>query len=265
MAVRIAFVCPTYKETELHAYTMACLHSFFQHTKDGLAIVVDDASTGWTQALAKKLADTPMFPGQQCEVLRFKNWGGLTRSWNLGLKKASELKADYAIAGNNDVLFTPRWYEGLMLALEHGYHLAGPVSNAPGITAQGLAEVWRYHPSYEVKDDPNYLKQVAEYLRGEHAGTLIEAKVNGFFQFARMRTWEAGKFDADHYYRPRNDFNSKGKRNPTPLMTLNEDELQGRWHRKGWKSVVVPSSFIFHYRAVTRGKKHTQGRWFRKK
>jgi len=89
--------------------------------------------------------------------------------------------------------------------------------------------------------------------------------VNGFFQIAKMQTWVDGKYDADHFYCPRNDFTSRGHKNPTPLMTLNEDELMGRWAKKGWKFAVIPSSFIFHYRAVTRGKRYTAGKWFRRK
>jgi GT2 family glycosyltransferase len=47
------------------------------------------------------------------------------------------------------------------------------------------------------------------------------------------------------------------------MMTGNEDELQARWAKKGMKSGVVLSTFIFHYRSVSRGDKYKWGRWYR--
>ena len=81
---------------------------------------------------------------------------------------------------------------------------------------------------------------------------------------ATMNAWRKGKFDAQNYYRPVNTHTSKGKKNPTPLMTLNEDELQSRWTAKGMKSAIALSTFIFHYRAVSRGDKYKMGKWYRK-
>ena len=47
-------------------------------------------------------------------------------------------------------------------------------------------------------------------------------------------------------------------------MTLQEYELQGRWHAAGLRSGVVLSSFVFHYRAVSRGeKKFGKGQTYR--
>ena len=74
----------------------------------------------------------------------------------------------------------------------------------------------------------------------------------------------AHAYDAEHVFKPRNDVNSRGHKNPTPLMTLQEYELQGRWHAAGLRSGVVLSSFVFHYRAVSRGeKKFGKGQTYR--
>jgi hypothetical protein len=35
-------------------------------------------------------------------------------------------------------------------------------------------------------------------------------------------------------------------------MIRNEDELMGRWRKLGFTSVIACSSFVFHYRGVTR-------------
>jgi GT2 family glycosyltransferase len=260
--VKIAYICPTYNEGALHAYTMQALNSFFKTTAGGVAIVVDDNSEDF-EKYRHELASTPLFAGQEVKIHHFGKWGGLTRSWNKGIALASKLGCDYVAPSNNDIIFTPRWYEGLLHALENGYALVGPVSNCPGVTAKGNAEVWQYKTDYRVTDDLNYLNGVAEYLRTQYTGQVVDTGVNGFFQLGKVKSFEAGRYDADHYYCPKNDFSSKGRRNPTPFMTLNEDELQGRWSKKGWKAAVVPSSFIFHYRAVTRGARYKKGKWFR--
>lgn len=260
---RIAFICPQYQQDN---YSALAIHSFFATTPNGYCILLDDASPYWdahgsAQRFAKLL---PQPHGQRgMYVHHFAQNGGLTRSWNFGLRVARQQGCRWAIAGNNDVLFTPGWQEGLIEAIEAGYALVGPVSNAPGITDRaGRQEVWRYMEDYRLTDDPAYLAEVAERLRANR-GLQIPAAVNGFFLFAETERWWQGRYDELHVFRPSNPVNSKGNRNPTPLMTLNEDELQGRWRGKGWQSAIVPSSFIFHYRAVSRGRKHCRGRWFR--
>ena len=260
--VKIGYICPTYKEPELHAYTLKALNTFFRTTAGGVAIVVDDCSDDW-QKYQPAIMKTPLFDGQEVHSYHFDHWGGLTRSWNKGIEIAASVGCDYICPANNDIVFSDRWYEGLLHALENGYHLAGPVSNAPGITAQGRAEVWQYFKDYNVSDDMAAINRVAAKLRKDFSGVVVESHVNGFFQMGKTKSFEEGRYDKDHYYCPRNDVNSKGKPNPTPLMTLNEDELQGRWTKKGWKFAVVPSSFVFHYRAVTRGGKHRKGKWYR--
>jgi len=264
MGIKIAFICPTHGLEHME-YAKAALHTFFRYTADGIGIVVDDATEGWSGQLRDELLDTTLFDGQEVLVHHFDEWGGLTRSWNKGLELALDRNADYACPANNDILFTEQWYVGLLAALEGGFKLVGPVSNAPGKTCPHISGVEVYFPEYRITDDLTYLNQVASILRQQFSGVAKEAGVNGFFQIAKMKTWVDGKYDADHFYCPRNDFTSRGHKNPTPLMTLNEDELMGRWAKQGWKFAVIPSSFIFHYRAVTRGKRYTAGKWFRRK
>ena len=260
---RIGFICPTHREEDLHEYTSAALRSFFQTTSNGVAIVVDDASPGWEPIHASHLKGLAEYAGQECFTFHYEEWGGLTRSWNQGLRLARNFGCDYVICGNNDILFPAQWYKGLLHALQHGFSLVGPLSNAPG--ASKPQEVWRYYKDYEVDDSSLYLNGVQRYLAENYMGDVVEHAINGFFQMAHIDTWWEGAYDAEHVYRPRNDFTSKGHKNATPFMTLNEDELQGRWRKLGLKSAFVPSSFIFHYRAVTRGRKYARGRWHRKK
>jgi glycosyltransferase involved in cell wall biosynthesis len=263
--LRIGFVCPTYDAENLHAYTETSLVSFFKTTPGGVAIVVDDGSKSWSNEYESRLKKlVKPYPNSALCIYHYSVNGGLTRSWNLGLKIADDMKLDYAIAGNNDVIFTPFWYDGLLHAVNNGYALVGPLSNAPGVTAKGYQEVNRYYPDYKLSDDEAYLEAVAAYLHDSKLGQIVETHINGFFQFAAMESWRKGKFDSRHFYRPVNTHTSNGQRNPTPLMTLNEDELQARWTALNMPSAVVLSSFIFHYRAVSRGDRYKRGKWFRK-
>ena len=262
--IRIGFICPTYDALSLASYTRKALESFFDTTPYGVAIVVDDGSVGWTKEYADSLYEIgSQQAGTELHIIRFHEKGGLTRSWNAGLREADELGLDYAIAGNNDVIFSYRWYEGLLHALTNGYDLAGPLSNAPGVTAQGLQEIQRYIPTYKVTDDLVAIDKVAAELQRKHVGKVAKCTVNGFFLMAALSTWRAGKYDDANYFCPVNQKMPSGRPNLTPLMTGNEDELQHRWRDMGLKSAVALSSFIFHYRAVSRGERYKKGLWYR--
>ena len=262
--LRIGFVCPTYNAVELDRYTRRALVSFFDTTPYGVAIVVDDASPGWTKNYAHSLQTIVAdYPGSELHIIRFDHPGGLTRSWNAGLELADKLDLTYAISGNNDVSFTSQWYSGMVHALAHGYDLVGPLSNAPGVTAQGLQEVARYCENYRRTDNQAQLNQMAATLYQKYLGQVVESPVNGFFHMATLASWRRGKYDDTHYYCPYNAVRPSGKINPTPLLTGNEDELQYRWRRQGMQSAIVLSSFIFHYRAVSRGDAYKRGDWYR--
>jgi glycosyltransferase involved in cell wall biosynthesis len=262
--LRIGFVCPIYDALNFDSYTRLSIESFFKTTPNGVVLAVDDGSKGWSNNYVKSLQHcVNNQPGCALHAIHFSDNGGLTRSWNAGLAKADELNLDYVIAGNNDIIFTNKWYAGMVHALAHGYSLVGPLSNAPGITAEGRQEVNQYVSGYKLTDKIDELNKTAEHLNANNLGKVVDSRINGFFQMATMAAWRKGKYDDKHYYRPINTHTSKGKKNPTPLMTLNEDELQSRWAAKNMKSAIVLSTFIFHYRAVSRGNKYKMGKWYR--
>ncbi len=261
----IGFVCPTYQAGSLHGYTERSIQSFFETTPNGVVIVVDDASADWSEDYVRKLQAIPKANSQQLLCHHFQQWGGLTRSWNKGLHLAVEHQCDYAIAGNNDIIFTPGWFEPFLTKEASQFAMLGPLSNAPGITANGKQDILQYLPSYRLTDSPEGLASLATELKQSQGTKLRASHVNGFFQFASVPNWLKGRFNAEHFYKPSNPRGSRGQINPTPLMTLNEDELQARWHRKKMLSAVVCGSFIFHYRAVSRGEKYKRGRWYRQK
>jgi GT2 family glycosyltransferase len=229
--------------------------------------VVDDASPDYhanadTGQLNEHLTRLKDLHRDDVMTVRFSENGGLTRSWNEGLKLARDLDAEYACVTNSDVRFSSDWFTAIRAVLDSGYDLVGPVTNAPGTEAP--QDVSRYFDGYELKDDQDYIDKVGtRLLRFTQGVKVIPHPINGFCMVARTKTWWSGAYDRSHVFRPSNPLNSKGQRNPTPLMTLNEYELQGRWRDLGRRVGVCPGSFVFHYRAVSRGDRHKKGNWYR--
>lgn len=248
----IAFINPIYNA---FAYARRSALSFFKYTPESLnpiCINVDDCSPLYEQQdWDYWYADLDR---ERCVHQHFEKGDGLTRSWNWGLQKARELGCKYAIAGNSDIVFTEGWYEGLLWHLDRGARLVGPVTNAPG-WSDGNSQrqnVRNYYPDYEINDDPEYLQKVARYLKENHEiNLLVERQINGFFTMSTVDYWWAGAFDGKRVF------------DPKYKLTGNEDELQRRWKKKGWRAGFVPSSFVFHYRAVSRGDKSKHTGWTR--
>lgn len=169
----------------------------------------------------------------------------------MGLRIARSNKADITICGNSDTLFAPGFDVGLVAALNEA-HLVGPMTNAAGWGTP--------HQRYYGRDtspDDETLEATAEQLAGKppfllpppaidfdiDAGTSIriDHMLNGFCLAARTETWWGDAYDATHVF------------NPAYRMEMNEVELQLRWLMRGRRLAVASSSFVFHYRAITRG------------
>lgn len=236
---RIGFILPMYGK---FAYARRAAFSFFEHSPDNATLIcVDDASPNYNRQDWD--AWKSGLPLDRCHFYRFPSNGGLTRSWNYGLTWARDNNCEFAVCGNSDILFTPHWYEALIRATETGVSLAAPVTNAPGQTNHGKQSVANFFPQYSVSDSKEDLEKVAGYLHRTYPLEKADTAnaVNGFFMFARTDRWWEGAYNSDHVF------------NPANKMIGNEDELQRRWHAKGWKTGFCPASFIFHYRSVTRG------------
>lgn len=247
---RILFILPTYGH---FPYARRALLSFYKYTPNGYALWVDDASLefhtyAWKQ-LYKEISQN------RFSLHHFPSNGGLTRSWNYGLSWAKTSGMDYAIAGNSDILFTPNWSEGMVKALaDDTFTLVGPVTNAPGSTSPGHQDVAAYISNYQLTDDAKYLAEVAAQLECRFAGQVRRCKVNGFFMMAKTQQWWTHAHSTHFVFNPDSRYR----------LVRNEDELQKRWQglQRGMTGAVC-DSFIFHYRAVTRGGKARKGKWFR--
>jgi GT2 family glycosyltransferase len=241
----VAVIVPTYGQ---FGYAAAAVESAYAHTPGCRVFLLDDHSPGWKSSWLADLKER--FPDIRSH--HFGKNGGLTRSWNEGLRWAREFGCAYTVVSNSDVLFTPGWFEPLVWALDNGADLVGPMTNAPG--HQPKQQVTRQLPDYELTDHPDKLRQTAERLAAKNPKIFTPLRVNGFCMIAKTVTWWEGAFDESNVF------------NPKFKLTRNEDELQGRWKKAGRVTAVVPGSFVFHYRGVTR-KGATKGRegqgWFR--
>jgi glycosyltransferase involved in cell wall biosynthesis len=237
------------------AYARRAALSFFKHTPEELnpmCLVPDDHSPAEFWGRQNWDAWMDELPKDRVILKRFPNNNGLTRSWNWGLQMAKSMGATYTIAGNSDILFSPHWHEGLIYNLENGYHLVGPVTNTPGPTNRGRQKIHHFYPKYKVSDDAVEIAKVAEHLREtQEMAAAVRININGFFMMARTDVWWSGAYNQNVVF------------NPKHKMTFNEDELQRRWSKLKRKVGFVPRSFIFHYRAVSRGDRHKHGAWYR--
>jgi GT2 family glycosyltransferase len=269
----ILIVIPTYGQFD---YATRAVRTALENTKlfYPYVVVIDDASP---ERLAKKIHHPDEPYGQYLAQLKqireefgsgsvvqmeFDQNGGLTRSWNVGLQAARGTGLDFCCVTNSDVVFPRGWDTDIFDALQFkGYALAGPLTNAPGSNPDQY--VGRYSLLYRRETAEADYQDVQDELWCEQRGRWKETTLNGFCMIAKTQTWWDNAYDKDHVFRPRNDVNSKGEPNPTPLMTLNEYELQRRWKEKGLRAVACLGSYVFHYRAVSRGDRHKQGDWVR--
>lgn len=273
----IGIIIPTYGHFD---YATRAVRSALTYTETRLAgtpaekmdarvYIVDDASPDWDYGWPV------LFQSPSIDVLRFTENGGLTRSWNHGIRQAVADGCEYVCVTNSDVIFSPGWFAPIAEALEK-FALVGPVTNAPG--NQPLQDVLRYKPIYDLlrigvkdkqiesmvaTDDETDISDIARMLSCSNLTTVPVQELNGFCMVAKSSTWKTGRFDADHFFKPRNDFNSRGERNATPLMTLNDCELCARYRRDGLRIGVVRRSYVFHYRSVSRGDRYKQPGWVR--
>lgn len=257
MTPSILIVVPTYGHFDYAARAVRTALANTRTLTPHIAFI-DDASPDWDSRVSLDLIGEHM---ARVNVHRFGENGGLTRSWNHGLKWAKTFDHDFCCVTNSDVEFPIDWDREIFMGLERGHHLVGPVTNAPGTNHEQY--VGRYSMLYEKEKAQEDYNRVQGELLTQQRGRYKATTLNGFCMVALTKTWWENAYDAEHVFKPRNDFNSKGERNPTPLMTLNEYELQARWHGKGLKTAVCLGSYVFHYRAVSRGDKHKRGDWAR--
>jgi GT2 family glycosyltransferase len=230
----LTVIVPTYGHFD---YALRTVESLFRCTEehDVSCLLIDDASPEWADV------DWSVWPyHERLYRYSYRDHEGPTRSWNHGLRVArddSVFGAEYAVCANSDLLFTPGWYEPLRRALDEGWHLVGPTTNAPGHCP--WQHIGRFI-DYTTSDRQTTLASDAARLREASTFQVVRARINGFCMMAKTETWWSGAFDNERVF------------DPSRKLAGNEDELQERWLARNRAIGFVPTSYVFHYRSVSR-------------
>ena len=266
----IAYVMPTGGQTPGHLdYSRRCLESLYRGTYPArlYVIVIDDASPDWEEG--RWLLDLPQNPHPEVvsmAAMRFDEPGGLTRSWNAGYAAAKELKPDIIVIGNDDVLLPSMWWRGLAAALEN-YDFVGPLSNAPGATIGNQQDVRKWLADYKLSDHQGAIDTIGATLYSRYGGRVQPSPVNGFMVAGTLASWDKYAYDDRNVLPARIEIMPSGRRNPTPLMTGQEDWLHQHVTAAGGTMGASVGSFCFHYRSLSRGLAYARrgGLWYRRK
>lgn len=227
MDATVGIIIPTYGHFD---YAKLAVESAAD-TPGACVIVVDDCSRDWP---GERIVRGWLPPGVPYLCQRYDHNGGLSRSWNAGLRLARMAGLEYAVCGNSDLVLSRGWWEPLHEALQ-SHHFAGPVTNAPGhVNAQ---QVKRYIPDYTVDD--TLIDETGARCRRIDRRWTIRTELNGFCFAGRVASFFAVG-DPEPF-------------DPNIPMSGNETEFFKRSADLSMSCAIVPQSFVFHYRSVSRG------------
>lgn len=240
----VGVIIPTYGHFD---YAQLAIESACKYTPSATIIVVDDQSPDWPgERIVSGFTDGrhPYY------IQRYETNGGLSRSWNAGLRYCRRAGIEYAVCGNSDLVFSDGWWGELVAGLRPRHHsdgprgrynFVGPVTNAAGHSK--AQQVTRYIPDYEVDDDQDAIDATARKLRTGYHDYVGRSLLNGFCFAGRTEDfWKAAITPTEVF------------RNDIPLAG-NEDEFFERAKTHGMIGGICPRSFVFHYRSVSRGLK----------
>lgn len=146
--------------------------------------------------------------------------GGLTETWNIGIDLCLKNNCQVVLISNDDVIITQSisyLIKTIFVNNQQPFYF-GPVSNNPGLSAHVHIQ-YAQEPSN--KDQP--LKHTSQFL-------------NGFFMGFSPYVLNLNKFDSKTYFNPKFHFCG------------NEVDWYNRFVEKGGSGVIVPQTFIYHYK-----------------
>jgi len=143
--------------------------------------------------------------------------GGLTGTWNSGIEKCISNQCDIVILSNDDVFVNETIshiiYETRSSMKHNHMDYFGPVTNNPG-------------PKNEQQQ--YYVKNVKRMTSSRG--------LNGFFMVFPVYVLNEVKFSETHFFDPAFPFGG------------NEDEWYDRFVKKDGNAIIVPSTFVYHYK-----------------
>jgi glycosyltransferase involved in cell wall biosynthesis len=228
IALRTAIVITAFNQSP---YTRRAIESLCRTTPNTDRFcfdyaLFDDCSTDDTSAVVDS------FRNQRVAYWRSPCNSGVTYLWNEAYRQYAG--HDYLAIVNNDVVFTPNWCAIILDALvAHRCVLGGPVTNGPGHVPH--QDVRNFISDYTPSDAWEDLLATRRKLDGRQPFAVD--LINGFCMVFDLKLLEeAQKYRSSEPFDPQNrNFG-------------NEDEIQTRLKPR---PLVVPESFVFHYKRVS--------------
>lgn len=151
--------------------------------------------------------------------------GGLTGTWNKGIDLCIKNSCDIIVISNDDILFDNCVNNILWYCYENKDKMQyfGPISNNPGPKNCPVNMC-----QYGVKPLDNKNK-IANYNNNL-------CNLNGFFMVFSKKVLIENKFDNNFYFDPEKPFGG------------NETEWFNRFKNKNGEPIIVPQTFIYHYK-----------------
>jgi len=222
---KVGIVITSYNHID---YTQKALESFYSTVNDKIDYelwLLDDHSTEDIESIYNQYKNNGLkFYRNSCNV-------GLTSLWNKGFELNKD--KEYLILCNNDVVFSNHWADNLIYSLRNSrlFSVAVPVTNAPGhVPAQHIA---RFVEKYIPTDDQCEINLISEKTKNKNPQEII--KGNGFCLAMKVSMLSRNLING-------HPFNEK-----FPLLG-GEDEF---FDRVKPKTLLVPNSFVFHYKHVS--------------
>lgn len=192
-------------------------------TIDGLDVIfIDDASTDDT---------IEYLESRNREIIKKKDGRGLTDSWNMAYRKFRKESYDGIIISNNDVLFNET-LSNLINGLSK-YEVVVPLTSRKGAgSSEARQDVKTYYKDFANENHQQKHKQELHKLN------IMEYRpitwMHGFC-FGLNRKIIDCELDENHLFNPNN------------INCHQEGEFYPRITKKGFKSRVCLSCFVFHY------------------
>ena len=222
---KVGIVITSYNHID---YTEKALESFYSTINEKIdhdLWLLDDNSSEDIESIYNRYKNLGL------KFLKNKKNSGLTSLWNKGFELNKD--KDYLIICNNDVVFSNHWADNLICALRNSlfFTVAVPITNAPGhVPGQHISN---FVKNYIATDNQNEINLTSERMKEQTPKKIT--KGNGFCLAIKVSLLS------------RKLINGVPFNNKFPLYG-GEDEF---FSRVKPKTMIVPSSFIFHYKHVS--------------
>jgi len=234
---KVGIVITSYNHID---YTEKALESFYSTINEKIDYdlwLLDDNSTEDIERIYNK------YKNHGLKFFKNKTTTGLTSLWNKGFELNKD--KDYLIICNNDVIFSNHWAENLIYTLQKSlfFTVAVPITNAPGhIPDQHISN---FVKNYITTDNQNEINLTSGQIKNLTPRKI--KKGNGFCLAIKVSLLSGNLIKGLPF---NNNF---------PIYHGEEEFFR----RVKPKTMIVPSSFVFHYKSVSVDGNHFPEQEFR--